>query len=265
VAFKDSEGDHYALFFIRADAITRTFGDLVAARTAAQARGDRRTASRIDVLTDRLNRDLRQVEVDIARIADERIRAKIRQSAKRPDSGGRSGNMAGNVRSEPLPSTPSIAGVGIARYDILDRTVNPDRKSKVPYWRTQEFGYVGHVGRELHGLFYGAHYLGGGRPATQAEFRRHPLFRASPKGPPMRIGRPIKARHFLRDGSLEAEAIWRRRVRAAELRFARSVQQVIAGQAVPLHPSRRPVVSSAGGSAAGATGRWPAAYPKRYG
>lgn len=237
--FSDNEGEHYALFFISPEAIEGTFGEMLRARAVARSKGLRSTARQIDIAIDSLNRDLRQIERTMPAIADDRIRAKIKQSAKRPSaSAGMSGGLSKNVKSEPLPSQPSIAGVGVARYADLDRTINPHSRSSKPYWRTQEYGYVGHVGRTMPGLFYGPRG-GGGVPADPSQFRVHPIFRIVEGGPPMTIRRPIKARHFLRDGTREAEAIWRRRVRAAEARFVANVNRALAGQRVEAHPSRR--------------------------
>lgn len=231
---------YYQVFFIRRDHVQRLFGDLLEARSRFLAAGARTQAAEVARVFAATQAEFTQIERDISAMATQRIRDKIRQSAKRPSSGGESGEMASNVHSEPIPSYPSIAGVGVAKFSELDKTVNPNRASQEPYWRTQEYGYAGAVGRVLHGLYFGAGFSGRGVPANPAEFRQHPLFRVGgPKLPTMVIRRPIRARYFLRDGAAEAEAAWRLRIRLADHRVARSLAPLIRGAPAALTAAER--------------------------
>lgn len=230
---------YYQVFFIRRDHVQRLFGDLLEARARFLAAGARVQAAETAQVFAATQAEFTRIERDIAAMATQSIRNKIRQSAKRP-SGGESGEMASHVLSAPIPSYPSIAGVGVASFAELDKTVNPNRSSQEPYWRTQEYGYAGAVGRELHGLYYNAGFAGRGVPANPAEFRVHPLFRAEgPKLPKMVIRRPIQARYFLRDGAAEAEAAWRLRIRLADQRVARSLAPLIRGAPAALTAAQR--------------------------
>lgn len=229
---------YYQVFFIRRDHVQRLFGDLLEARARFLAAGARVQAAETAQVFAATQAEFIRIERDIAAMATQRIRDKIRQTAKRP-SGGESGDMASHVISAPIPSYPSIAGVGVASFAELDKTVNPNRSSQEPYWRTQEYGYAGAVGRELHGLYYNAGFAGRGVPANPGEFRVHPLFRAAAKGPSMKIRRPITARWFLRDGAAEAEAAWRLRIRLADQRVARSLAPLIRGAPAALTAAER--------------------------
>ena len=127
-------------------------------------------------------------------VADEHIRARIRASAVRPPT---SGQLERAIVSRPIPTTFPAGAVGIASYEALNSgAVNP--RTGGIYWRTQEYGYEGNVGRRVRGYF-----MPGVSAPSQEEFRQHPYFEATPKGPRMVIRRPIEARHFLRDGTVE--------------------------------------------------------------
>jgi hypothetical protein len=229
---------YYQVFFIRRDHVQRLFGDLLEARSRFLAAGATAQATEVARVFAATQAEFKQIERDITALATQRIRDKINQSAKRP-AGGASGEMASNVLCEPIPSYPSIAGVGIAKFSELDKTVNPNRTSQTPYWRAQEYGYAGAVGRELHGLYFNAGFAGRGVPANPADFRVHPLFRAMAKGPPMKIRNAIQARHFLRDGAGEAEAAWRLRIRVADSRCARALAPLIRGAPAALSAAER--------------------------
>lgn len=231
---------YYQIFFIRRDHVERLFGDLLEARARFLAAGARTQAAEVARVFAATQAEFTQIERDITAMATQRIKDKIRQSAKRPHAGGVTGEMSSHVISQPIASYPSIAGVGVALYSELDKTVNPNSASREPYWRTQEYGYSGHVGRVLHGLYFGAGFGGGGVPANPAEFRQHPLFRPGGKGtPPMTIRKPIEARFFLRDGAAEAEAAWRLRIRAADARVARSLAPLFRGGPAALTAAER--------------------------
>jgi hypothetical protein len=153
--------------------------------------------------------------VDGPRRADQIIRRFIRQTAVRPPTSGR---LESGILSRALPTAWPAGAIGVADIERLDLTaVNPNYhgKGKKSYWRAQEYGYSGAVGRIVPGFFM----PGRSRPSA-AEFRNHPYFERagvdpatgkSPKGTPaMVITKPIRARHFLRDGTAEFIA-WRER------------------------------------------------------
>lgn len=157
----------------------------------------------------RMWKEYEKLGVDGAIKADELIRARIRATAVRPPTSGR---LESGIISRPLPTTWPAGAVGIADIDALDKAaVNPRFHAAGPYWRTQEYGYAGHVGRRVPGYFQ----PGGARPSG-AEFRVHPYFEQvggaggrAPRGTPaMVIRKPIEARHFLRDGTDDMLA-WR--------------------------------------------------------
>jgi hypothetical protein len=162
---------------------------------------------RVRVIVIRMWREYETLSADAAIKADSLIRARIRTTAVRPPTSGR---LESGVLSRPLPTTWPAGALGIADLDVLDSTVvNPRFKAAGSYWRTQEYGYAGHVGRIVPGFFQ----PGQARPSA-GEFRLHPYFQQvgpkAPKGTPaMRITQPIHARHFLRDGTNDLIA-WRR-------------------------------------------------------
>jgi hypothetical protein len=145
--------------------------------------------------------------------ADEIIRRRIRQTAVRPPASGR---LESGVVSRPIPTTWPGGALGVADLEILEKTaINPryHGKGKKSYWRAQEYGYAGHVGRRVVGLFEGT------SPPSASEFRVHAYFEQAarnaqgkaPKGTPaMVITKPLHARHFLRDGTDEL-LLWRQR------------------------------------------------------
>lgn len=131
--------------------------------------------------------------------ADSFVRNRIRQTQVRPDASGR---LRSSIASHPLPSTFPAGAIGIADLDQLDRGAT----QAGPYWRAQEYGTTAHVGRVVPGYFQ----PGSARP-DPAQFRAHPYFEPVQfqRGTPaMVIRRPLRARHFLRDGAAET-VVWR--------------------------------------------------------
>jgi hypothetical protein len=101
--------------------------------------------------------------------ADQAIVRRIRATAVR---GRTSGRMEAGVVSHALTTTWPAGAIGIADIDILNATaINPQYQSAGTYWRTQEYGYAGHVGRIVPGFFQ----PGQSRPSA-AEFRNYPYF-----------------------------------------------------------------------------------------
>lgn len=133
-------------------------------------------------------------------VATSRVRRRIRATAVRPTT---SGTLENAIVSHPLPTSLPAASFGIADLEVLNQaTMRPGANR--PYWRAQEYGYEGNVGRVVPGYFEDA--FGNQYAPNRDQFREHPYFRAQPytKGTPaMVIGRAIEARHFLRDGTSE--------------------------------------------------------------
>lgn len=184
---------------------------LLDAMDAYAARGMFAERERVRQALNRMWREYERVGIEGAVKADTLIRARIRTTAVRPPTSGR---LESGIISRPIPTTWPGAALGIADLDALDKTaINPRYHAAGPYWRTQEYGYSGHVGRVVPGYFQ----PGQSRPSG-AEFRLHPYFEQvggggnkAPRGTPaMVIGKPIQARHFLRDGTDDLIA-WRRR------------------------------------------------------
>lgn len=151
----------------------------------------------------RFEQDLRRVERTSSARITRGMRERVTKTAVRA---GTSGNMRDALIARPIQFALPTGSIGIADIPALDAVVNPRSPRYGPYWRTQEYGYAGHVGREVKGGFYSA---GGGGPykPTAADFRQHPIFIPG-KGGKMVIGRPIRARHFIRD-TIDAErALW---------------------------------------------------------
>jgi hypothetical protein len=153
-------------------------------------------AAEVRRIIQRMWRDYDALSVDGARKADELIRARVRATAVRPPT---SGALEGGISSAPIPSTFPAGAVGIADLDTLNAATMRANTNE-PYWRAQEYGYAGNVGRRLRGFFNP-----GNSPASGAEFRHHPYFDTGP-GPRMVIRRPIYARNFLHDGTTDFAA-----------------------------------------------------------
>lgn len=153
--------------------------------------------------------------VETAKAADEAIKRNIAVTRVRPRSpsftggdaftgGGSRKLMEDGVRSQSLGD----GAVGIGSIEELDTVVGSDGR---PFWRTQEYGYAGNVGRVVTGFFQP-----GEEAAASSQSRRHPIFVAGP-GPPMLIEHPIEARHFLRDGAAAAVLFREARFRTIEV------------------------------------------------
>jgi hypothetical protein len=187
------------------------------------------------VAYENFNRGLEETARLTAAKAKVAMLAKLRATAKRPDN-GRGPKIGHLLDAYPLDLGPLATGVvGIAPHDKLDQA---------PWWRTQESGYAGNVGRRLRGFYFDAGGGGRGRvPAglsgplaglagqaigyapSQGMFRQHPIFETGP-GPAMTITRPIVARHFIRDGANAARTEWRRGIRSVQAKAVRDLARV---------------------------------------
>lgn len=173
------------------------------ARTAAilHAAGSPR-AAKYDRIGAELIRELDLASRRSAQKADAFIRSRLRQSEV-----GRPSPVSGTLERHIKSVAGTRGAFGIAEVEELDRAVNPRQGDKRPYWRAQEWGYSGNIGRKVPGVFQ----PGEAKPSG-AEFRNHPYFEqrsaraAKSKVPAMVIKRPIPARYYLRDGTADAVA-----------------------------------------------------------
>lgn len=139
------------------------------------------------------------------------LRAEEIATRVRPDTGGDGGTRLGDsLEAEPIPSLPGT--VGFANETKL--------YGEVPWWWTNEEGYGGNVGHEVHGHFYGSGYTDVSDPGAAAS-RTHPLFVAE-GGPVMTIGKPIPARRFIERTIEKMAPAWHARV--AEVRERMNVE-----------------------------------------
>lgn len=138
-----------------------------------------------------------RVTIETIKVSETAIIEHIQRSRVRPEISAfgfmvPKKKLEEGVKSEAL----GLGGVGIGSIAEMDSVVGTDGR---PFWRTQEYGSDHNVGRVVYGLFQP-----GGVPASQGEFRKHPVFEPG-SGGAMIIRRPIPARHFMRDGAAEAE------------------------------------------------------------
>lgn len=137
-----------------------------------------------------VNRIAQATAVEADRLMKMDLKAKI----VRPPTGNRPGLEDSIVSVAPLGGQIATGLVEVALVDKLEGALGTGGAA---YWRTQEFGYTGNVGRTIQGVFTGA---GGSAPPDPTLFRQHPVFMPGAGGKGT-IGRPIPAKHFLRDGS----------------------------------------------------------------
>jgi hypothetical protein len=177
-------------------------------------------------------------ELQVAALTDVQVTSRIRSTQVRPDN-PRGPRLLTAIESRPirpLGSPVPLFSVGQADVSLMDKATQR-RAARKPYWRAQEFGYGGNVGRVVRGAFF----PGGVRP-DPGQFRVHPVFlrSSSTRVHVMKIGRPIEERAFLRSGAmaaaLERSRIWRgiERRTLAEMRRAATFRS----PAMPPRPSR---------------------------
>lgn len=157
--------------------------------------------------------NLDQIAKLVAVNSQKMIVASLRSKLVRPPTGIHPG-LEDVIWCTPVSTGPfSFGQVELAWVSKLDEAVNPEG-GVLPYWRAQEFGYSGNLGRRLFGTF-----SGGAADAmpTALQFRQHAVFTFG-DGPNAGLGtitRPIPAKHFLRDGTDEAETQWLAMTRTA--------------------------------------------------
>ena len=182
-----------------------------------QADGTTAQASLVRQAYIKLLSDLDKIAVVISQVAEKEIKKEEVVTRVRPDTGGQGGPRLGDFIGESHPLKGVEGSVGINHEPTLDA-------NGVDWWFTNEEGYSGHVGREVHGFFQ----PGRSRPGA-APPRTHPLFQPTgPKGPKMEITEPIPERKFVRSGAAVAERDWHGQVRRAKRDFIRSCEIAVA-------------------------------------
>lgn len=179
----------------------------------------------------KFNRDLDE----LARVTSVQAVGAMQQRLDRTErrrSTGIDPHLRDHLEARPLDAgvAPFATGaVGIGDEAVLDKLVDPLYPADGPYWRTQEFGTRAHIGRRIRGYFFdpgGKNPTAPARGYTGNKQIAQPLFVPGrpigavggiPGGIGPRGGRggkgtirqPIRARHFIRDGSKDAEGKWR--------------------------------------------------------
>ncbi len=169
-------------------------------------------ADQAQVIQTRFAANLDRIAVAIAAEADTLIKAKLKAATLRPPTGNRPGLQDGIHSAHVSTGRVSFGVVEVGLIDELQKVVGD--VSGVPFWKTQEFGSQHNIGRRIVGFFVGA----GGQSVPnpiEGSARVHPAFQSDPAGGLGTIRRPIPAKHFMRDGTREAEVHWRALVQVA--------------------------------------------------
>lgn len=159
--------------------------------------------------------ELNVISSEIAVIARKEIVNAEQSSRVRPDTGGGGGPRLEDSIGVSTPIPRSLGSVGINDEDVLEH-------NGVGWWKTNEYGYGGHIGRQFIGAFDGT------RPDPNRS-REHALLRIG-KGPGTGKGtikEPIPERRFVLAGGQVAEAEWHRRVRASRERMVSRVEEAV--------------------------------------
>ena len=192
------------------------------ARTPAGQALARRERLRVLRVYSDFNAEMELLAVRTSAEATLKIQQQLKRTAKRPDN-----RLKPHIRDHIVCRPANRTGlriptgeVGIADIEELNKVVNPLTPQFGPYWETQEEGYSGHVGRNIHGLFFGPGLSDGGdrpRAAFKGGSGPHPIFVAGPGGAGT-IDEPIQARHFIENGTRATEKDWLAQLRAIERR-----------------------------------------------
>lgn len=197
---------------IESPAVIAIYEHMLKVQAKAVRNGRPDIAEEVGFLIANLRADMRQLAGEAVALADKRAVHNLAARRKRPET-PKSVHLRDLVTSE--VTFPNLGGAGLFRLDELDKAVNPNGGSTASYWRSIEYGLdEGFVGRRIFGSFYEPG--GPARPAQQATgHREHALFRQRPVEDDesagwMRVARPIRAQHFLRDAADQAVAEYRR-------------------------------------------------------
>lgn len=172
-------------------------------------------ASRVRQAIIRHRDELDTIAATIANLARQEIVDAEQSSRVRPDTGGQGGARLEDTIGTSHPIPRSLGSVGVNDEDELD-------KAGVGWWKTNEYGYGGHIGRTFIGAFEGT------RP-DPSRSREHALLRIG-KGPGTGKGtirNPIPERRFVLAGGQVAETAWHQQVRASRHRMADAVEREV--------------------------------------
>jgi hypothetical protein len=199
-------------YFVPEDEALRV-ADLLKLSVEASMAGLRDYARAVSAIASGLTDDLLEVSVQMASFASIKVIQKMfaSQASNRPHTGA----METHVKSEPGPW--GVVCVGL--IDELEKIVNR-RGAWGSFWMAQEFGTTHQEGRRLFGTFYEP---GGGSEGTPPDENRNTDLAFVPFGSAPgwgRISRELPARHFLRDGALEAGETWKAAVAAIDAKWS---------------------------------------------
>lgn len=160
--------------------------------------------------------ELQAISRDIALQARKAIRNAEAASRVRPDTGGGGGPRLQEAIGISHAIPRSLGSVGMNDESELE-------DADLGWWKTNEYGYSGHIGRTFIGAFDGT------RPDPNRS-REHALLKMG-KGTPGRgkgtIREPIPERRFVQTGGQIAEAEWHRRVRASRESMIRRIERAV--------------------------------------
>lgn len=155
-----------------------------------------------------LRRIARKIAVDAqAAIQDAEAGSRVRGHG---GQGAALGDFIG--KSEPLLDLDGSVGINDTRY--LEN-------SGVGWWWTNEFGFSGHEGREIQGLFFPS-----ATPPMSNPFSLDPTFRPGRGGKGV-IENPIPAREFVLEGSNKVSGEWHAQIQQADARLIADIHRVM--------------------------------------
>lgn len=177
-------------------------------------------------IIDELLKDVNEAAIKMAAVADGTIMAKMFTShtASRPITG----NMETHVRSEPGP----LGSVKVALIEELNKIINPEGGFG-PFWRAQEYGTGSPEVKTQEGRYFFGRFEPSGDPPRAAlrglGVGTDIAFIPDPEnGGIGKISVELPGRHFLRDGSAEAGAIYGKTMDEIRDRFITRVEALVA-------------------------------------
>lgn len=155
-------------------------------------------------------KQLEEISVLFAKRSQQAVIDEEQTTRVRPDSGDPKGQMRDYLRCGLIPGVPGA--FGFVDQDYL-------ANSPVFWWWTQEIGYSGNVGKELHGWFFDSGFTNPTYPNPE-QSREHPLFGSTgDTGPPMTILNPIEERRFALHALEKIQGEWEGAVLRAAAQF----------------------------------------------
>lgn len=214
-----------AFAYLETIGIPRTIDLLIKIETLARESGRTTVANGAHEVIIGLLDDVNVIAVQTAGFADGAIVARILSTHNRVARPA-TGNMETHIRSEPGP----LGLVRVALLDELNRIVNPSGYG--PFWRAQEEGTGGKVPSQVGRRIFGTFESSGTPPdpgQRGAGAGRDLAFIPGGSDPGLgTISTELPARHFLRDGSAEAAAQYVKRMEAAQAKWSKRIEELIA-------------------------------------